>query len=92
MRDNGDEALITVEDDGVGMDAGRIFADLRNSHKTGAHVGLGNINQRMRSVFGDDFALMVETAPGAGMRVVLRVPKYFPECAFDPHHARRRGR
>jgi two-component system LytT family sensor kinase len=77
-HDNGAEALISVEDDGVGMDADRLFADLRDAHKTGSHVGIGNINQRMRSVFGDEYALMVETAPGAGMKVILRVPKSFP--------------
>ncbi|MFL6142732.1 MAG: histidine kinase [Labedaea sp.] len=82
-QDNGNEALISIEDDGVGMDADRLFADLRDAHKTGAHVGLGNINQRMRSVFGDEYALMVETAPGAGMKVILRVPKYFPGVRPD---------
>jgi two-component system LytT family sensor kinase len=82
-QDNGNEALISVEDDGVGMDADRLFADLRDAHKTGAHVGLGNIYQRMRSVFGDEYALMVETAPGAGMKVILRVPKFFPGVRAD---------
>jgi two-component system LytT family sensor kinase len=77
-QDNGNEALISVEDDGVGMDADRLFADLRDAHKTGSHVGIGNINQRMRQVFGDEYALMAETAPGAGMKVILRVPKFFP--------------
>ncbi|HEX2132354.1 MAG TPA: histidine kinase [Actinophytocola sp.] len=82
-QDNGNEALISVEDDGVGMDADRLFADLRDAHKTGSHVGIGNINQRMRSVFGDEYALMAETAPGAGMKVILRVPKYFPGVRPD---------
>ncbi|HEX4703475.1 MAG TPA: histidine kinase [Pseudonocardiaceae bacterium] len=76
-QDNGTEALISVEDDGVGMDADRL-ADLRDAHRSGAHVGIGNINQRMRSVYGEEYALMVETAPGAGMKVVLRVPKFSP--------------
>nr|WP_243658760.1 histidine kinase [Tamaricihabitans halophyticus] len=75
-QDNGNEALIIVEDDGIGMDPDRLFADLRDSHKTGAHVGIGNINQRMRSVFGDEYALTVETAPDAGMKVTMRVPKW----------------
>lgn len=82
-QDNGNEALISVEDDGVGMDADRLFADLRDAHKTGAHVGIGNINQRMRQVFGDEYALMAETAPGAGMKVILRVPKFFPGVRPD---------
>ncbi|HWC79901.1 MAG TPA: histidine kinase [Pseudonocardiaceae bacterium] len=74
-QDHGTEALISVEDDGVGMDADRL-TDLADSHRSGAHVGIGNINQRMRSVYGDEYALMVETAPGAGMKVILRVPKF----------------
>jgi len=82
-QDNGNEALISVEDDGIGMDADRLFADLRDAHKTGSHVGIGNINQRMRSVFGDEYALMAETAPGAGMKVILRVPKSFPGVRPD---------
>ncbi|WP_091289136.1 sensor histidine kinase [Amycolatopsis xylanica] len=76
-QDYGAEALISVEDDGIGMDPSRL-AELRSSHRTGAHVGLGNINQRMQQVFGSDYALMVETAPGAGMKVTLRVPKFVP--------------
>ncbi|WP_158879986.1 sensor histidine kinase [Amycolatopsis anabasis] len=76
-QDYGTEALISVEDDGIGMDPARL-GELRNSHRSGAHVGLGNINQRMRQLFGDEYALMVETAPGAGMKVTLRVPKFAP--------------
>ncbi|HKS48083.1 MAG TPA: histidine kinase [Amycolatopsis sp.] len=106
-QDYGTEALISVEDDGIGMDPARL-ADLRNSHRTGAHVGLGNINARMRQLFGDEYALMVETAPGAGMKVTLRVPKFAPGVRTDlpdfsasvpaqeprngsPAHARRGG-
>jgi two-component system, LytTR family, sensor kinase len=77
-EDNGAEALISVEDDGVGMDPDRLFEDLKDAHQTGAHVGLGNINHRMRAVFGDDYALVVETAPDAGMKIILKIPKYRP--------------
>ncbi|MGH3436510.1 MAG: GAF domain-containing sensor histidine kinase [Sciscionella sp.] len=75
-QDNGVEALISVEDDGVGMDADRLTEELADAHKTGAHVGIGNINQRMRLAFGNEYALMLETAPGEGMKITLRVPKY----------------
>jgi two-component system LytT family sensor kinase len=68
--------MISVEDDGVGMDPERLFDDLKDAHQTGAHVGLGNINDRMRSVFGDEYALVVETAPDAGMKIILKIPKY----------------
>jgi two-component system, LytTR family, sensor kinase len=29
-------------------------------------------------VFGDEFGLVVETAPGAGTKVSVRVPKFHP--------------
>lgn len=75
-EDNGAEALISVDDDGVGMDPERLDAELSDSHFTGAHVGLGNINSRMRATFGHDYGLVVETEEGAGMKVIMRVPKF----------------
>ncbi|MEJ3658268.1 histidine kinase [Actinomycetes bacterium KLBMP 9759] len=72
----GAECVIIVEDDGIGMDPSRLTDDLDDAHQSGAHVGLGNVDDRMRSTFGDDFGLVVDTAPGAGMKITLRVPKF----------------
>jgi len=44
----------------------------------GDSVGLGNVDARLRNAFGDDYGLVVETAPGAGTMVILRVPKFAP--------------
>jgi two-component system LytT family sensor kinase len=44
----------------------------------GDNVGLGNVDARLRQVYGDDFGLVVETAPGAGTKVSVRVPKFAP--------------
>ncbi|MQA62674.1 MAG: sensor histidine kinase [Actinophytocola sp.] len=81
-EDAGNEALISVEDDGVGMDPARL-QDLSHVHRTGEHVGLGNISQRMLQMFGPEYPLIVETAKGAGMRVTLRVPKFAPGVRPD---------
>ena len=83
-EDNGTEALINVEDDGIGMDPERLDSELSNAHITGAHVGLGNINHRMRSTFGNDYALVVETEENAGMKVIMRVPKFAPGVRTVP--------
>ncbi len=72
----GAECVIVVDDDGIGMDPSRLHEDLADAHQSGAHVGLGNVDDRMRSTFGDDFGLVVDTAEGAGMKITLRVPKY----------------
>ena len=71
-EDAGTECLISVEDDGVGMDP----AALRQRTDDGEHVGLGNVDVRLRSVFGEGFGLVVETAPGAGTKVTVRIPKF----------------
>jgi two-component system, LytTR family, sensor kinase len=71
-EDAGTECLISVEDDGVGMDP----QQLRTRSEDGTHVGLGNVDDRLRSVFGEDFGLVVETAPGAGTKVSMRIPKF----------------
>ncbi|TDD90726.1 GAF domain-containing protein [Actinomadura darangshiensis] len=41
-------------------------------------IGLANVDERMRQVYGDEYGLTVETALGAGTKVSLRVPKYRP--------------
>ena len=41
-------------------------------------TGLGNVDARLRNAYGDEYGLVVETAPGAGTRVVVRVPKFAP--------------
>jgi two-component system LytT family sensor kinase len=71
-EDAGTACLISVEDDGVGMDP----EVLQRQAAEGGHVGLGNIDDRLRSVFGDEFGLVVETARGAGTKVSMRIPKF----------------
>jgi two-component system, LytTR family, sensor kinase len=75
-EDAGAECVIIVEDNGVGMDPSRLHEDLDDAHLSGAHVGLGNVDDRMRSTFGADFGLVVDTNLGAGTKITLRVPKF----------------
>ncbi|MBM0275885.1 sensor histidine kinase [Micromonospora tarensis] len=85
-RDAGAECHITVEDDGVGMDPTTLTAGIAELARgagdpgddTGQHVGLSNVDERLRSVFGDRFGLVVETGLGSGTKVSMRVPKFHP--------------
>ncbi|MBI4941999.1 MAG: histidine kinase [Actinobacteria bacterium] len=76
-QDAGSEALIWVEDDGVGTDPELVRRILAGESEADS-VGLGNVDARLRQVFGDDYGLVVETAPGAGTKVSFRVPKFHP--------------
>lgn len=76
--DEGPDAVITVEDDGVGVDPETVRSALAGSSAS-ASVGLGNVDERMRTTYGDDRGIVVETASGQGTKVTLRVPKFTPD-------------
>ena len=81
-QDEGGECRIEVEDDGAGSDPERVRRVLAGTAEPDGDghrsIGLGNVDARLRAVYGDDHGLVVETAVGAGTRVTLRVPKFAP--------------
>ena len=81
--DVGANAEITIEDDGAGSDPDTIRAVLAGESSRDS-VGLGNVDARLRQAFGDEYGLVVETAPGAGTKVTFRVPKFAPGVHSGP--------
>ncbi|WP_268985542.1 histidine kinase [Streptomyces sp. CC228A] len=75
-RDAGAEAVVTIEDDGVGMDPGDLRAVLAGERPRSSGIGLPNVDERLRQVYGDDYGLVAETGVGAGMKLTVRLPKY----------------
>lgn len=76
-NDAGAYAEVTLEDDGVGMDPAQLQSMLAG-HTDGEHVGLRNVDARLRQVYGNDHGLVIETAPGEGTLITMRVPKSQP--------------
>ncbi|MFI2346947.1 sensor histidine kinase [Streptomyces sp. NPDC019443] len=91
-EDVGSEAWISVEDDGTGMDPEQLAETLKGETRESAAeppgseprrepgIGLRNIDARLRQIYGDAYGLIVETAPGAGTKVRVRVPKFHPQA------------
>ncbi|MEV7690352.1 sensor histidine kinase [Streptomyces bungoensis] len=76
----GPDCTITVEDDGAGMDpelAGAVLA----GRGEGSGIGLANVDQRLRTLYGPEHGVVVETAPGAGTRITCRIPLSAPGMA-----------
>jgi two-component system, LytTR family, sensor kinase len=73
----GPECVISVEDDGPGMEPEHAAAVLAGKGNPNS-VGLLNVDRRLRTVFGPAYGLVIETAVGAGTKVVLRVPRFQP--------------
>jgi len=68
-------AEISVEDGGVGADP-EFMAKLMRGEVDGSHVGLRNVDLRLRQAYGPGHGLHIETAIDAGMNVSMRIPKF----------------
>lgn len=70
---------IIVLDNGIGMT--REDVDALNAHlkveyiRENTHIGLRNVNQRIKLVFGEEYGVYVESEYEKFTRVVLRIPK-----------------
>lgn len=73
--DDGSDCVISIEDNGAGMDPAWLERYLAGDGETGS-VGLANVDERLRNVFGPAHGLVVETAVGAGTKVTMRIPKF----------------
>jgi two-component system LytT family sensor kinase len=62
-------AIIEVVDDGMGMSEERLAAAL------GGGIGLSNVNERLRTIYGAHYELKVKSLPGAGTSVSLEIPE-----------------
>ena len=69
-----DRLLVEVEDDGVGM-AGNGFLE-RPDGVGGSGIGMANVAERLRVLFGETARLVVENSPGGGTLVRISLPIY----------------
>lgn len=75
-EDRGNECWICVDDDGMGMDGDTARRVLHGPRQHTFGVGLVNVNERLRSVYGPEHGLEIASRPGDGTRVSFSVPKY----------------
>jgi two-component system LytT family sensor kinase len=67
LRDG--HAVIEVLDDGLGMSEERLEQAL------GGGIGLNNVNERLRTIYGANYRLKLTSSPGAGTSVRMEIPE-----------------
>lgn len=72
VRREGQEAVILVEDDGVGFDDS-ILGDIQALEAAG-HTGLYNVYKRLELYYGKNVSFQIESVRGAGTKVRLCIP------------------
>jgi two-component system LytT family sensor kinase len=74
-RLDGERVLIEVADDGVGMGQ-RPASALR---RTGAGIGMKNVQERLEVLYGDQAHFTVVSNPGRGTLVSIEIPANLPD-------------
>ena len=79
---NGETAELSVEDNGLGMtpeELNRLRENINGDViKESAHIGLSNVNQRIRLYYGNEYGLIIDSREGIGTRVTIRFPRLQP--------------
>ena len=87
------DVLVTMTDDGVGMPPEQV-AHLLDPPATRAaaqdkirHVGLWNVHRRLQYSFGGSYGLHIESEPGVGTAVTIRLPYHKHKEGGQDHAA-----
>ena len=74
----GRELVLTVTDDGAGMDAEtleRVRAKCRSTDLgDGSSIGLANVHNRIRLNYGAGYGVQLDSVPDIGTTVTIRMP------------------
>ena len=79
LSEDGNEVLITVADNGLGMTRAELDELRKNMQsdmiRESRHIGVTNVNQRIRLYFGEEYGLTVDSREGRGTTVTMRFPR-----------------
>lgn len=84
-KDEGSRLILTVEDDGIGMDEEslgyltRIIKGKEKPSSDNTGFGMANVAERMRLNYGKNYGLRVYSEYGKGTKVDIIIPKELPE-------------
>ncbi|MGI6019540.1 MAG: cache domain-containing sensor histidine kinase [Marvinbryantia sp.] len=73
----GDRITLAVKDNGIGIpeeEVGLLLTNNNRVRKKGSGVGLINVNNRIRILFGKEYGLQIESEPDEGTSVYIHIP------------------
>ena len=75
VKPDGDDILLIVADDGIGMEPEQVAALLQNEASDRTGIGVKNVNDRLRIYFGAAYGISIVSAPYEGTTVTIRTPR-----------------
>ena len=68
-------AVIEIVDNGVGMAVDRPDRSMRAEGERDHGIGLSNVNERLRLIYGANYQLRMQSTPGAGTLARIEIPE-----------------
>jgi two-component system LytT family sensor kinase len=65
----GDRLQILVEDDGIGIPEAKLATLFEQG------IGVNNVNERLKVLFGEDYKMWIESRPGEGTSTGIEIPE-----------------
>lgn len=75
VRQDGDDIVFSVQDNGVGMSEEQIKAIMQHGPTDRTGIGIKNVNDRLKIYFGRNYGLHITSEPDVGTCVEIRMPK-----------------
>ena len=72
LYDQGEDIAAEIEDNGCGMEEVMVEQALSRYTKG---IGIGNLNRSLQLRFGERYQIQIDSRPGRGTRIRLRIPK-----------------
>ena len=79
VYEDGDDIVMSVSDNGVGMTKEQCEEILRNDVKGKSGIGIKNVNDRVKIYFGEKYGVSIKSELDAGTRMELHMPKILEE-------------
>ena len=83
VREDGNDILFTVSDNGSGMTEEQISAIMQKDHSDRAGIGIKNVNDRLMIYFGPAYGIHIDSEPDRGTKVFIRMPKVREEADYE---------
>ncbi len=71
----GERLRILIEDDGVGISEARLAGLFEHG------IGVSNVNERLRVLYGSSYRMLVDSEPGKGTRTTIELPEVRVEAS-----------
>ncbi|MBO4638052.1 MAG: sensor histidine kinase [Clostridiales bacterium] len=83
IRSDGDDVVMDVEDNGVGMSEDQIKELFLSDITDKRGIGVKNVNDRIKIYFGDKYGITIRSELDVGTCVSVRIPKITEENKYE---------